>query len=336
MLSLVVVLSIKVKNISKSFKTYNRDPGLKGAFKSFFNRQYTQFHALKNINLNINEGEILGILGENGAGKTTLIKLMVGLLHPTSGSIEVNNFIPWKRKYEFLKNITVVMGQKNQLWWDIPASESFLLNKRIYQIDDKIYNQVLNEMVDLLDIRHKLNTQVRRLSLGERMKMEIIASLLHRPKIVMLDEPTLGLDVMAQSKIREFVKYYNEQYKATFIITSHYMNDIDSMCKRVFVMNKGKGLYDGNFLELIKKINPTKKLIYTFDQMPSNEIIKDLNNEFNFKLENNILIASLEDKALNNLLKKLFGISNSQSFLIEDLPVEETMRSFFENPENYL
>jgi len=329
-------LSIKVKNISKSFKTYNRDPGLKGVFKSFFNRQYTQFHALKNINLNINEGEILGILGENGAGKTTLIKLMVGLLHPTSGSIEVNNFIPWKRKYEFLKNITVVMGQKNQLWWDIPASESFLLNKRIYQIDDKIYNQVLNEMVDLLDIRHKLNTQVRRLSLGERMKMEIIASLLHRPKIVMLDEPTLGLDVMAQSKIREFVKYYNEQYKATFIITSHYMNDIDSMCKRVFVMNKGKGLYDGNFSELIKKINPTKKLIYTFDQKPSNEIIKDLNNEFDFKLENNILIASLEDKALNNLLKKLFGISNSQSFLIEDLPVEETMRSFFENPENYL
>ena len=331
-----IVLSIKVENICKHFKTYDREAGLKGAFKSFFNRQYTDFHALTNINLEVNDGEILGILGENGAGKTTLIKLMVGLLHPSSGSVKVNNFIPWDRDYDFLKSITVVMGQKNQLWWDIPASESFLLNKRIYQIDDKVYNQVLDEMVDLLDIRHKLNTQVRRLSLGERMKMEIIASLLHRPKIVMLDEPTLGLDVMSQSKIREFVKYYNEQYKATFIITSHYMNDIDSMCKRVFVMNKGTGLYDGDFSELVKKINPTKKLIYTFDQMPSNDIINDLSSEFKFELENNILIAHLEDKSLNNLLKKLFSVSSSQSFLIEDLPVEETMRSFFENPNNYL
>ena len=329
-------MSIKVKNISKSFKTYNRDPGLKGAFKSFLNRKYTNFHALKNINLNLNEGEILGILGENGAGKTTLIKLMVGLLHPTTGRVTVNNYIPWDRKYDFLKMITVVMGQKNQLWWDIPASESFLLNKRIYQIDDKIYNQVLNEMVDLLDVKDKLHTQVRRLSLGERMKMEIIASLLHRPKIIMLDEPTLGLDVISQSKIRKFVKYYNEQYNATFIITSHYMNDIDSMCKRVFVMNKGEGLYDGDFSALIKKINPTKKLIYTFDHIPSNEIINDLRNKFEFKLENDMLIAHLDDQILNNLLKKLFEISNPQSFVIENLPVEETMRSFFENPSNYL
>jgi len=329
-------MSIKVKNISKSFKTYNRDPGLKGAFKSFLNRQYTNFHALKNINLNINEGEILGILGENGAGKTTLIKLMVGLLHPTSGSVQVNNYIPWDRKYDFLKMITVVMGQKNQLWWDIPASESFLLNKRIYQIDDNTYNQILNEMVDLLDIKDKLNTQVRRLSLGERMKMEIIASLLHKPKIIMLDEPTLGLDVMSQSKIREFVKYYNEQYNATFIITSHYMNDIDSMCKRVFVMNKGEGLYDGNFSDLVKKINPTKKLIYIFDKIPSNDIINDLQIQFDFKIDNDMLTAHLDDQLLNNLLKKLFEISSSQSFSIEDLPVEETMRSFFEKPENYL
>ena len=329
-------MSIKVKNISKSFKTYSRDPGLKGAFKSFFNRQHTDFHALKNINLNIDEGEILGILGESGAGKTTLIKLMVGLLHPTNGNIKVNNYIPWDRKYDFLKMITVVMGQKNQLWWDIPASESFLLNKRIYQIDDKIYNQILNEMVELLDVKDKLNTQVRRLSLGERMKMEIIASLLHRPTIIMLDEPTLGLDVMSQSKIREFVKYYNQQYNATFIITSHYMNDIDSMCKRVFVMNKGEGLYDGNFSDLVKKINPTKKLIYTFDQIPSNDKINHLQSQFDFRLENNMLIAQLDDNLLNNLLKELFQVSTSQSFVIEDLPVEETMRSFFEDPKNYL
>ena len=332
----MTALSIKVSNISKSFKTYNRAPGIKGALKSFFNRQYTDFHALKNINLNIDEGEILGILGENGAGKTTLIKLMVGLLHPTAGDIKINNYTPWNRNNDFLKMITVVMGQKNQLWWDIPASESFLLNKRIYQIEDSSYNQILNEMVELLDVEDKLHTQVRRLSLGERMKMEIIASLLHKPKIIMLDEPSLGLDVMSQAKIREFVKYYNEQYKATFIITSHYMNDIDSMCKRVFVMNKGEGLYDGNFSSLIKKINPTKKLLYTFETIPDIQTINNLKENFEFTLDNNILIAQLNDDLLNQLLQKLFKISNPQSFLIEDLPVEETMRSFFEKPENYL
>lgn len=330
------MLSIKVNNISKSFKTYDRDPGLVGAFKSFFNRQYTNFNALTNINLNVEEGEILGILGENGAGKTTLIKLMVGLLHPTSGSIQIKDYVPWKRNHDFLKMITVVMGQKNQLWWDIPASESFLLNKRIYQIEDSDYNNILNEMIELLDVKEKLNTQVRRLSLGERMKMEIIASLLHKPKIIMLDEPSLGLDVMSQAKIREFVKYYNEQYNATFIITSHYMNDIDTMCKRVFVMNKGKGLYDGDFSQLIKKINPTKKLIYNFDKKLSDENIKYLEKKYIFNIDENILTAQLDDNHLNNLLKDLFEISQSTSFQIEDLPVEETMRSFFEDPENYL
>ena len=329
-------MSIKIQNLSKSFKTYEREPGLKGALKSFIKRNYTDFHALQNINLNVENGEILGILGENGAGKTTLIKLMVGLLHPTTGDVSVNDYIPWNRKNDFLKMITVVMGQKNQLWWDIPASESFLLNKRIYQIEDKIYNKILNEMVELLDIRHKLNTQVRRLSLGERMKMEIIASLLHRPKIIMLDEPTLGLDVISQSKIREFVQYYNDQYKATFIITSHYMQDIDSMCKRVFVMNKGKGLYDGNFSTLIKKINPTKKLTYTFSEKPNNELLLQISKSFNVNIEQNILIAHLDDSKLNDLLKLLFELSSSTSISIEDLPVEETMRSFFESPESYL
>ena len=329
-------MSIKIQNLSKSFKTYERDPGLKGALKSFIKRDYTDFHALQNINLNIEDGEILGILGENGAGKTTLIKLMVGLLHPTKGEVRVNSYTPWNRKNDFLKMITVVMSQKNQLWWDIPASESFLLNKRIYQIEDKIYNTILNEMVELLDIRHKLNTQVRRLSLGERMKMEIIASLLHRPKIIMLDEPTLGLDVISQSKIREFVKYYNDQYKATFIITSHYMQDIDSMCERVFVMNKGQGLYDGNFSTLIKKINPTKKLTYTFSEKPNNKLLLQISKSFDVNIEQNILIAHLNDSKLNDLLKLLFELSSSTSISIEDLPVEDTMRSFFESPESYL
>ena len=217
---------IELKNISKTFKLFKRQPGLKGALQSFINRDYQEFTALNNINLNIEKGEIIGILGENGAGKTTLIKLMIGLLYPTSGNISVNNFNPWKKNHNYLKQVSIVMGQKNQLWWDIPASESFLLNKHIYDLEDHIYQKTLDELVDYLDVRDKLHVQVRRLSLGERMKMEIIAALLHKPSIVLLDEPTLGLDVIAQSKIREFVKYYNESNNTTFVITSHYTKDI--------------------------------------------------------------------------------------------------------------
>ena len=202
-------MSIQVNELSKHFKMFKREAGLSSAFRSFFNRKYETFHALKDISVQIEDGEILGILGENGAGKTTLIKLLVGLLHPSSGEVSINGFTPWNRKANFLKQISVVMGQKNQLWWDIPASESFLLNQKIYEIPEIQYKITLDELVDLLSVREKLNVQVRRLSLGERMKMEFIAALLHKPKIVLLDEPTIGLDVISQLKIREFVKYYN-------------------------------------------------------------------------------------------------------------------------------
>ena len=253
---------IEIKNITKSFKLFKRDPGLRGSIKSFFNRNYEEFFALRDINLNIQEGEIIGILGENGAGKTTLIKLMIGLLYPSSGKITVNKFVPWEKNHNYLKQVSIVMGQKNQLWWDIPASESFLLNKHIYNLDNQQYDETLNELVEYLDVKDKVNIQVRRLSLGERMKMEIIAALLHKPKIILLDEPTLGLDVISQSKIREFVKHYNAKYKTTFVITSHYTKDIEEMCERVFVLNKGDQIYDGNFNTLIKKINLDCKGFY--------------------------------------------------------------------------
>ena len=327
---------IKINNLTKSFKLFKRSAGLKGAFKSFFNRQYQIFTALDNINLEINKGEIIGILGENGAGKTTLIKLMVGLLYPNKGSVIIDGYNPWKRDYNFLSNISVVMGQKNQLWWDIPASESFLLNQKIYEIPDQQYKNTLNELVDLLSIRDKLNIQVRRLSLGERMKMEIIASLLHRPSIVLLDEPTLGLDVISQSKIREFVKFHNEQYKTTFVITSHYTKDIQEMCQRVFVLNKGKHIYDGDFTSLIKKVNPKRKLIYEFPNNPNYDMINKLNEEFNFILNDQVVTAELTEDVLQKFLSKLLQIEAPENLVYEDLPVEETMRSFFENPEKYI
>ena len=329
-------MSISISNISKSFRIFQRTAGLKGAFKSFFKREYQIFTALENINLEINEGEIIGILGENGAGKTTLIKLMVGLLYPSNGIININGYNPWKRNYSFLNSISVVMGQKNQLWWDIPASESFLLNKHIYNLNDEEYNQTLNELVEYLDVKDKMNIQVRRLSLGERMKMEIIAALLHKPKIILLDEPTLGLDIISQSKIRDFVKYYNKEYKTTFVITSHYTKDIQEMCKRVFVLHKGKSIYDGNFKDLIKNINPNRKLIFEFNQNPVQAFIKDLSNLYQFKFREKILTAVLPEKKLQKLLKLLLDNDSANNISFEDLPVDDAMKSFFENPNQYI
>ena len=327
---------IKVNSLSKQFKIFKREAGLKGAVQSFFNRKYENIYAVRECSLSIDKGEILGILGENGAGKTTLIKMMVGLLHPSSGEISIDGYKPWERKNDFLKNISIVMGQKNQLWWDIPASESFLLNKSIYNISDKDFNNRLNELVDMLDVKEKLNVQVRRLSLGERMKMEIIASLLHSPKIVFLDEPTLGLDIISQSNIREFIKYHNKEHKTTFIITSHYIKDIQELCKRVYVINKGKGLYDGDFNNLIKKINPKSKLIFEFNNLPNESILKDINSKYNVEINGAQLTGELEEEKIKSLLIDLLKIDYSKNFKIDELPVEEAMKTFFTNPNQFL
>ena len=327
---------INIENISKSFKAFQREAGLKGALNSFLKRNYKIFDVLNDISLQVSEGEIIGVLGENGAGKTTLIKLMVGLLHPNKGTISVNGYNPWKRNHTFLRNISVVMGQKNQLWWDIPASESFLLNKHIYSLSDSKYNETLNELIDYLDVRDKINVQVRRLSLGERMKMEIIAALLHRPKIILLDEPTLGLDVISQAKIREFVKHYNEKYNTTFVITSHYTKDIQEMCERVFVLNKGKSIYDGNFNSLISKINPKRKLVFQFSDTVNIESLATELTDFKFNLKNRVLTSIMPEKELQNLLTKLLNDFQPENISFEDLSVDETMKSFFQNPSSYL
>ncbi len=329
-------MPIQVNELSKHFKMFKREAGLSGAFRSFFNRKYETFHALKDISVQIEDGEILGILGENGAGKTTLIKLLVGLLHPSSGEVSINGFTPWNRKSDFLKQISVVMGQKNQLWWDIPASESFLLNQKIYEIPEIQYKNTLDELVDLLSVREKLNVQVRRLSLGERMKMEFIAALLHKPKIVLLDEPTIGLDVISQLKIREFVKYYNEKYKTTFLLTSHYMHDIQALCKRVFVIHKGASLYDGDFNDLVNRVNPKRKLLFEFNAIPDQSKTERLSENYNFRLDDTILYAELPDKELTKLVSELFQLGVPASITMEDLPVEDTMRSFFKDPEKFL
>ena len=223
------------------------------SFKAFFTRQYTEKVALKSTDLEIPQGQIVGLIGANGAGKTTLLKTLSGLVHPSAGEAEVLGYKPWKRDNAFLKQISLLLGQKNQLWWDIPAADSFQLLIKIYDLDEKAANQRVMELAEVLDCKHVLNTQLRRLSLGERMKMEIIGSLLHQPKVLFLDEPTIGLDIVAQTAIREFLLSYTKQFKPTIVLTSHYMDDIALLADRLLLMSHGQIVYDGTVNSFMNK-----------------------------------------------------------------------------------
>src|SRR5580658_8585409 len=255
---------IEVEDLSKIYRTQKRLPGLGGAFKGLFNRQYTEVRAVDGVSFNIEEGELVGFLGPNGAGKTTTLKMLSGILFPTSGTAKVMGFTPWERKNEYRRQFALVMGQKNQLWWDLPAQESLYLNKEIYGVSDGDYKQVLDEMTELLQVKKLLGIMVRELSLGERMKFELIASLLHRPRVLFLDEPTIGLDVVAQKNIREFIKDYNRRTKTTILLTSHYMNDIQALCDRVVIINHGKKIFDGRLDDVVEKFSQTKLITVTF------------------------------------------------------------------------
>ncbi|PIV01525.1 ABC transporter, partial [Candidatus Shapirobacteria bacterium CG03_land_8_20_14_0_80_39_12] len=257
---------INVINLKKYYQVHKKEPGLSGSIKSLFHRKYEEVKAVDNISFNIEEGELVGFIGPNGAGKTTTLKCLSGLLYPTGGSVSVLGFDPWKRKNEFLKQISLVMGQKNQLWWDLPAMETFILNKEIYEIPKPQYEETLNELVELLEVKDVLKVQVRKLSLGQRMKCELIAALLHSPKVLFLDEPTIGLDVVSQKKMRDFIKEYNHRKKSTIILTSHYMDDVKELCKRVVIINKGKLIFDGNLSEITEKYADHKIISVIFSK----------------------------------------------------------------------
>ncbi len=275
--------SIIVKNLSKTYKVHLKKAGLKNSFKSLFKREYKEIKAVQNINFTIKQGEIVGFIGPNGAGKTTTLKMLSGLLYPTSGKGEVLDFTPFERKEDYLKQISLVMGQKNQLWWDLPAIETFNLNKEIYEIPDKQYKEILDELIEMLDIKEVLNQQVRKLSLGQRMKCELAAALIHTPKVLFLDEPTIGLDVVMQKKIREFLKNYNKKHNATIILTSHYMDDVKEVCKRIIMINHGKLFFDGPIEELIRKYANYKILVPVFNEKITKDQLKDIGKikEFN-------------------------------------------------------
>ena len=249
---------IEVNDLTKAFRTYRKEEGLMGAVRGLFHRTYTETKAADRVSFSVGEGEFVGFLGPNGAGKTTVLKMLSGLLQPTSGSASVLGFNPSKRPVELKRQFALLMGQKNALWWDLPARESLELNRAIYGIDRKEFDSTVGELIELLDVRDKMGVMVRELSLGERMKMELIAALLHRPKVLFLDEPTIGLDVMSQKKVREFLREYNRRNKVVTLLTSHYMQDIEELCERVILIDHGRIFFDGSLEEVAGRFTTTK------------------------------------------------------------------------------
>jgi ABC-2 type transport system ATP-binding protein len=250
--------AIDVDALSKTYRVPEREAGLRAAAGSFFRRTYRDVNAVQEVGFRIGQGEVVGFLGPNGAGKTTTLKMLSGLLHPTAGSADVLGFTPWDRKPEFLRSITLVMGQRNRLSWDIPAADSFLLNQAIYKLTDEQYKSTLAELDELLELAPIVKKPVRNLSLGERMKCELAAGLLHRPRVLFLDEPTIGLDITAQGRIRNFLREYNRRTGATILLTSHYMADVTALCERIIMIHHGQLKYDGGISELSRRLAPVK------------------------------------------------------------------------------
>lgn len=279
---------IETENLSRSYKTYSKKEGVIESFKGFFNREYTEKWALKNTNLKIEGGKIIGLVGSNGAGKTTLLKILAGLIHPTSGRVSVLGYNPSERKTDFLKQISLLLGQKNQLWWDISARDSYLLLSKIYDLEPAQAKKTVDDLAHILGCTNVLDTQLRRLSLGERMKMEIIGSLLHQPKVLFLDEPTIGLDILAQNAIRQFLETYVKNYKPVVILTSHYMDDITQLADQLILISKGELVYNGSVEHFMHGSNLTKKIIYRYKNDSTERTTTYQANELSQKL-NDIL-----------------------------------------------
>src|SRR6476660_5282826 len=249
---------IQVQALTKAFRTYKKQPGFVGALKGLWHREYQPTLAVKEVSFAIEEGELGGFLGPNGAGKTTTLKMLAGLLYPTSGSATVLGYVPWKRDDGYRRQFALLLGQKNQLWWDLPARESLELNAKIYGIDPRTFAATVDELTALLEVKDKLNVMVRELSLGERMKMELIAALLHQPKVLFLDEPTIGLDVISQKAVREFLRQHNAMRKTTILLTSHYMIDIQELCQRVIIIDHGTIFFDGRLNDILDRFADSK------------------------------------------------------------------------------
>lgn len=318
---------ISVNNLKKYYQVHKKEPGFLGALSSFFNRKYLDVKAVDGISFEIKEGELVGFIGPNGAGKTTTLKILSGLLYPTSGQISVLDKEPFRRKKEFQTQISLIMGQKNQLWWDLPPMDSFILNKEIYEIGEQKFQETFKKLSEMLEVGDILTTPVRKLSLGQRMKCELIAALLHAPKVLFLDEPTIGLDVVAQQNMRDFIKEYNQEFKATIILTSHYMADVKELCKRVIIIDKGLIIYDGLLDKIVNKFAPFKIIKVDFEKEVTMEKVKELGKVEKFS--GNYAEVLINKKEISEKAAKLLSEFNVADLTIEDPAIEDIVREIF-------
>jgi len=324
--------TISVEHLTKYYQVHQKEPGLLGSFKSLVSRKYYDAKAVDDISFEIEEGELVGFIGPNGAGKTTTLKCLSGLLYPTGGTVSVLGYKPFERKTKFLKQIALVMGQKNQLWWDLPAMESFTLNKEIYEIPDLQFKKTLDELTELLDIKDVLNVQVRKLSLGQRMKCELIAALIHSPRVLFLDEPTIGLDVVMQKKLRDFIKEYNKRFKATIILTSHYMEDVRQLCERVIIIDHGKILYDGKLDDIVRKYAPYKFLSVVLDKEVKKEKLEKLGKIKEYDFPKVVIEVKRDDT--KKVAAKLLEDFPVDDINIEEPDIEDIIRDVFSKESN--
>jgi ABC-2 type transport system ATP-binding protein len=304
--------TIIVENLSKTYQVPEREGGFGSAVRSFFKRKYKDVKAVQSVNFKIAQGEIVGFLGPNGAGKTTTLKMLSGLLHPTSGKASVLDFTPWELQPEYLRSMTLVMGQRNRLSWDIPAADSFLLNQAIYRLPDDQYKATYKELDELLELEPLMKKPVRNLSLGERMKCEIAAGLLHRPKVLFLDEPTIGLDITGQARIREFLREYNRRTGATILLTSHYMADVTALCERILIIHHGQLKYDGGIGDLSRKIAPFKLIGVRLAETNSHNLGK-----YGTPVQNQ------EDSEKQYIQVRAEDVTRVTSGLLADLPIHD-------------
>lgn len=320
--------AIEVKNLTRTFRTYKKQPGLAGAVRGLVSRQFEEIAAVRDVSFSIESGELVGFLGANGAGKTTTLKMLSGLLYPTSGTARVLGHVPWRREDGYRRQFALLLGQKNQLWWDLPARESLELNAKIYGIEAASFERTVDELTALLSVRDKLGVMVRELSLGERMKMELIAALLHQPKVLFLDEPTIGLDVVSQKTVRDFLREYNSVRGTTILLTSHYMADIKALCRRVIIIDRGTLFFDGQLTEVVDRFADFKLITiqYATGEFPRNGL-----ERFGEVIEHTPLTLKLKVKrdhviAVCQALLAQLPVSDID---IQEVPIEDIVRQIF-------
>src|SRR5881397_616803 len=325
--------AIEARDLTKVYRTYRKERGLWGAIKGLVRRRYDETRAADQVSFQIEEGEFVGFLGPNGAGKTTVLKMLSGLLNPTSGDARVLGFVPWERRNEMKRQFSLLMGQKNALWWDLPAQESLELNRAIYGIERDRFEKVVNGLSELLEVRDKMNVMVRELSLGERMKMELIAALIHQPRVLFLDEPTIGLDVVSQKRVREFLRLYNQEHRIVTMLTSHYMQDIEELCHRVIIIDHGKIFFDGPLNDIIDRFSGAKILSLTFDKPVTTDF-----SSFGEVTEQTPVSVQLKvpRAKVTETCRRLLEACDVSDINVQEVPVEEVIRQLFgERREDY-